>query len=158
MTKLIKSVKHYVSDRYNYVVLRVTEFEDGSKTLQVAHVVDSLTPEMMSSTSFDWIDSPETSTYWQKTVSDQESIQEHLAYYHDNNIVTGKSINDLINTRNSRDDKIATNIVSGFGDKTITVSEGFYNWLIVTAIHYTSDYEYGSEADIKVLDKMLQLN
>ena len=48
MTKLIKSVKHYVSDRYNYVVLRVTEFEDGSKTLQVAHVMDSLTPEMMS--------------------------------------------------------------------------------------------------------------
>ena len=135
MTKLIKSVKHYVSDSYNYVVHRVTEFEDGSKTLQVAHVVDSLTPEMMSSTSFDWIDSPETSTHWQKTVSDQESIKAHLAYYHDNNIVTGKSINDLINTRNSRDDKIATNIVSGFGDKTINVSEGFYNWLIETAKH-----------------------
>ena len=99
MTKLIKSVKHYVSDRYNYVVHRVTEFEYGSKTLQVAHVMDSLTPEMMSSTSFDWIDSPETSTYWQKTVSDQESIKDHLAYYHDNNIVTGTSINDLVNTR-----------------------------------------------------------
>lgn len=155
MAKLIKSVKHYVSDSYNYVVHRVTEFEDGSKTLQVAHVMDSLTPEMMSSTSFDWIDSPETSTYWQKTVSDQESIQEHLAYYHDNNIVTGKSINDLVNTRKSRDDKVATNIVSGFGDKTINVSEGFYNWLIETARHYAGDCEYGSEADIKVIDKML---
>ena len=155
MTKLIKSVKHYVSDKYNYIVHRVTEFEDGSKTLQVAHVMDSLTPEMMSSTSFDWIDSPETSTYWQKTVSDQESIQEHLAYYHDNNIVTGKSINDLVNTRESRDDKFATNIVSGFGEKTINVSEGFYNWLIETARHYAGDYEYGDEADIKVIDKML---
>lgn len=82
----------------------------------------SLTPEMMSSTSFDRIDSPETSTYWQKTVSDQESIQDHLAYYHDNNIVTGTSINDLVNNRKSRADKVATNIVSGFGDKTINVS------------------------------------
>ena len=155
MTKLIKSVKHYVSDKYNYIVHRVTEFEDGSKTLQVAHVMDSLTPEMMSSTSFDWIDSPETSTYWQKTVSDQESIQEHLAQYHDNDIVTGKTINDLAKTQESRADKVATNIVSGFGDKTINVSEGFYNWLIETAIHYAGDYEYVSEADIKVLDKML---
>ena len=155
MTKLIRSVKHYVSDKYNYVVHRVTEFEDGSKTLQVAHVMDSLTPEMMSSTSFDWIDSPETSTYWQKTVSDQESIQDHLAYYHDNNIVTGKSINDLVNTLKSRADKVATNIVSGFGDKTINVSEGFYNWLIETARYYAGDDEYGSDADIKVLDKML---
>ena len=155
MTKLIKSVKHYVSDKYNYIVYRVTEFEDGSKTLQVAHVMDSLTPEMMSSTSFDWIDSPETSTYWQKTVFDQESIQEHLAYYHDKNIATGTSINDLVNTLKSRADKVATNIVSGFGDKTINVSEGFYNWLIETAIHYTSDYEYGSDADTKVIDKML---
>ena len=158
MTKLIKSVKHYVSDRYNYVVLRVTEFEDSSKTLQVAHVVDSLTPEMMSSTSFDWIDSPETSTYWQKTVSDQESIQEHLAYYHDNDIVTGKSINDLVIALESRADKVATNIGSGFGDKTINISEGFYNWLIETARHYAGDCEYGSEADIKVIDKMLHLN
>ena len=155
MTKSIKSVKHYVSDRYNYVVLRVTEFEDGSKTLQVAHVVDSLTPEMMSSTSFDWIDSPETSTYWQKTVSDQESIQDHLAYYHDKNIATGTSINDLVNTLKSRADKVATNIVSGFGDKTINVSEGFYNWLIETARYYAGDDEYGSDADIKVIDKML---
>lgn len=155
MTKLIKSVKHYVSDRYNYVVHRITEFEDGSKTLQVAHVMDSLTPEMMSSTSFDWIDSPETSTYWQKTVSDQESIKDHLAYYHDNNIVTGTSINDLVNALESRADKVATNIVSGFGDKTINVSEGFYNWLIETAIHYTGDYEYGSDSDVKVIDKML---
>ena len=155
MTKLIKSVKHYVSDRYNYVVHRVTEFEDGSKTLQVAHVMDSLTPEMMSSTSFDWIDSPETSTYWQKTVSDQESIKDNLAYYHDNNIVTGKSINDLVNTLKSRADKVATNIVSGFGDKTINVSEGFYNWLIETAIHYAGDCECISDADIKVIDKML---
>ena len=155
MAKLIKSVKHYVSDKYNYIVHRVTEFEDGSKTLQVAHVMDSLTPEMMSSTSFDWIDSPETSTYWQKTVSDQESIQDHLAYYHDKNIVTGKSINDLINAQESRADKVATNIVSGFGDKTINVSEGFYNWLIETAIHYTCDYEYGSDTDTKVIDKML---
>ena len=155
MTKLIKSVKHYVSDKYNYIVHRVTEFEDGSKTLQVACVMDSLTPEMMSSTSFDWIDSPETSTYWQKTVSDQESIQDHLAYYHDNNIATGTSINDLVNTLKSRADKVATNIVSGFGDKTINVSEGFYNWLIETAIHYTCDYEYGSDADTKVIDKML---
>ena len=155
MAKLIKSVKHYVSDRYNYVVHRLTEFEDGSKTLQVAHVIDSLTPEMMSSTSFDWIDSPETSTYWQKTVSDQESIKDHLAYYHDNDIVTGKSINDLVNTRKSRADKVATNIVSGFGGKTINVSEGFYNWLIETARHYAGDYEYGDEADIKVIDKML---
>ena len=109
----------------------------------------------MSSTSFDWIDSPETSTYWQKTVSDQESIQEHLAYYHDNNIVTGKSINDLVNNRKSRADKFATNIVSGFGEKTINVSEGFYNWLIETARHYAGDYEYGSDADTKVIDKML---
>ena len=155
MTKLIKSVKHYVSDKYNYIVHRITEFEDGSKTLQVAHVMDSLTPEMMSSTSFDWIDSPETSTYWQTTVYDQELIRDHLAYYNDNNIVTGKSINDLVNTHNSRADKVATNIVSGFGDKTINVSEGFYNWLIETAIHYTSDYEYGSDADTKVIDKML---
>ena len=155
MTKLIKSVKHYVSDKYNYIVHRVTEFEDGSKTLQVAHVMDSLTPEMMSSTSFDWIDSPETSTYWQKAVSDQKSIQEHLADYHDNNIVTGTSINDLVNNRKSRADKVATNIVSGFGDKTINVSEGFYNWLIETAIHYAGDYEFVSEADIKVIDKML---
>ena len=155
MAKLIKSVKHYVSDKYNYIVHRVTEFEDGSKTLQVAHVMDSLTPEMMSSTSFDWIDSPETSTYWQKTVSDQESIQDHLAYYHDNNIVTGKSINDLVNTLKSRADKVATNIVSGFGDKTINVSEGFYNWLIETARYYAGDDEYGSDADIKVIDKML---
>ena len=155
MTKLIKSVKHYVSDKNNYIVHRVTEFEDGSKTLQVAHVVDSLTPEMMSSTSLDWTDSPETSTYWQKTVSDQESIQDHLAYYHDNNIVTGTSINDLVNNRKSRADKVATNIVSGFGDKTINVSEGFYNWLIETSIHYTCDYEYVSDADIKVIDKML---
>ena len=155
MTKLIKSVKHYVSDKYNYIVHRVTEFEDGSKTLQVAHVMDSLTPEMMSSTSFDWIDSPETSTYWQKTVSDQESIQDHLAYYHDNNIVTGTSINDLVNNRKSRADKVATNIVSGFGDKTINVSEGFYNWLIETARYYAGDDECGSDADIKVIDKML---
>ena len=155
MTKLIKSVKHYVSDKYNYVVHRVTEFEDGSKTLQVAHVMDSLTPEMMSSTSFDWIDSPDTSTYWQKTVSDQESIQDHLAYYHDNNIVTGKSINDLVNTLKSRADKVATNVVSGFGDKTINVSEGFHNWLIETARHYAGDCEYGNDADIKVIDKML---
>ena len=155
MTKSIKSVKHYVSDKYNYIVHRVTEFKDGSKTLQVAHVMDSLTPEMMSSTSFDWIDSPETSTYWQKTVSDQESIQEHLAYYHANNIVTGKSINDFVNTLKGRADKVATNIVSGFGDKTINVSEGFYNWLIETARHYAGDCEYGSDADIKVIDKML---
>ena len=155
MTKLIKYVKHYVSDSYDYVVHRVTEFEDGSKTLKVAHVIDSLTPEMMSPTSFDWIDSPETSTYWQKTVPDQESIQDHLAYYNDNNIVTGKSINDLVNNRKSRADKFATNIVSGFGDKTINVSEGFYNWLIETARHYAGDYEYGSESDIKVIDKML---
>ena len=155
MTKLIKSVKHYVSDKYNYVVHRVTEFENGSKALQVAHVMDSLTPEMMSSTSFDWIDSPETSTYWQTTVYDQELIRDHLAYYNDNNIVTGKSINDLVNTHKSRADKVATNIVSGFGDKTINVSEGFYNWLIETAIHYTGDYEYGSDADTKVIDKML---
>ena len=158
MAKLIKSVKHYVSDKYNYIVHRVTEFEDGSKTLQVAHVMDSLTPEMMSSTSFDWIDSPETSTYWQKTVSDQESIQEHLAYYHDNDIVTGKTINDLVKTQESRADKVATNIVSGFGDKTINVSEGFYNWLIETARYYAGDDEYGSDADIKVIDKMLHLN
>ena len=157
MTKLIKSVKHYVSDSHNYVVHRVTEFEDGSKTLQVAHVMDSLTPEMMSSTSFDWIDSPETSTYWQKTVSDQESIKYHLAYYHDNDIVTGKSINYLVNNLKSHADKVATNIVSGFGDKTITVSEGFYNWLIETAIHYAGDYEYGNDSDIKVIDKMLNI-
>ena len=155
MTKLIKSVKHYVSDRFNYVVHRVTEFEDGSKALQVAHVMDSLTPEMMSSTSFDWIDLPETTTYWQTTVYDQESIRDHLAYYHDNNIVTGESINDLVNNRKSRADKVATNIVSGFGDKTINVSEGFYNWLIETARHYAGDCEYGSDDDIKVIEKML---
>ena len=155
MAKLIKSVKHYVSDKYNYIVHRVTEFEDGSKTLQVAHVMDSLTPEMMSSTLFDWIDSPETSTYWQKTVSDQESIQEHLAYYHDNDIVTGKTINDLVKTQESRADKVATNIVSGFGDKTINISEGFYTWLIETARHYAGDCVYGIDADTKVIDKML---
>lgn len=155
MTKLIKSVKHFVTDSYSYVVHRVTEFEDGSKMLQVAHVMDSLTPEMMSSTSFDWIDSPETSTYWQEKVSYQKSIREHLAYYHDNNIATGNSINDLVNTRKSRADKVATNIVSGFGDKTINVSEGFYNWLIETARHYAGDCEYGSESDIKVIEKML---
>ena len=155
MTKLIKSVKHFVTDSYSYVVHRITEFEDGSKTLQVAHVIDSLTPEMMSSTSFDWIDSPETSTYWQRTVSDQESIQEHLAYYHDNDIATGNSINDLVNKRKLRADKVATNIVSGFGDKTITISEGFYNWLIETTRHYAGDCEYGSDADINVIDKML---
>ncbi len=157
MTKLIKSVKHYVSDRYNYVVLRVTEFEDGSKTLQVAHVVDSLTPEMMSSTSFDWIDSPETSTYWQKTVSDQESIQEHLAYYHDNDIVTGKTINDFVKTQESRSEKAITDIVSGFGDKTITVSEGYHNWLIEIARHYVIDCEHSSDADIKFINKMLHI-
>ena len=155
MTKLIKYVKHYVSESYNYVVHRVTEFEDGSKKLQVAHVMDSLTPEMMSSTSFDWIDSPETSTYWQKTVSDQESIQDHLAYYHDNNIVTGTSINDLVNNRKSRADKFATNIVSGFGDKTINVSEGFYNWLIEKTRQYAGDAEYGNDTELKIIDKML---
>lgn len=157
MTKLIKSVKHYVSDKYNYIVHRVTEFEDGSKTLQVAHVMDSLTPEMMSSNSFDWIDSPETSTYWQKTVSDQESIQDHLAYYHDKNIATGKTINDLVNTRKSRAEKAITDIVSGFGDKTITVSEGYHNWLIEIARHYMIDCEHSSESDIKVIDKMLNI-
>ena len=69
--------------------------------------------------------------------------------------MTGTSINDLVNNRKSRADKVATNIVSGFGDKTINVSEGFYNWLIETAIHYAGDYEFVSEADIKVIDKML---
>ena len=155
MTKSIKSVKHIVTESYNYIVHRITQFDDGSKMLQVAHVMDSLTPEMMRSTSFDWIDSPETSTYWQEKVSYQKSIREHLAYYYDNNIATGNSINDLVNTRKLRADKVATNIVSGFGDKTINVSEGFYNWLIETARHYAGDCEYGSDADIKVIDKML---
>lgn len=155
MTKSIKSVKHVVTESYNYIIHRITEFEDGSKMLQVAHVMDSLTPEMMNSTSFDWIDLPETSTYWQEKVSDQETIQEYIDYYHDNNIVTGKSINDFVNNRTIRDDKIATNIISEFGDKTINVSEGFYNWLIETARKYAGDWEHGDDADLKVIDKML---
>lgn len=155
MTKSIKSVKHVVTESYNYIVHRITEFDDGSKMLQVAHVMDSLTPYMMNSTSFDWIDSPETSTYWQEKVSDQEKIQEYIAYYHENNVVTGKSINDFVNNRNIHDDKIATNIISKFGDKTINVSEGFYNWLIEKTRQYAGDCEYGNDTELKIIDKML---
>ncbi len=154
MTKSIKSVDHVVTENYNYIVNRITEFTDGSKILQMAHVMDSLTPEMMNSTSFDWIDSPETSTYWQEKVSDQESIQEHIAYFHDNDIVTGKSINDFRKNRNIRDDKIATDVISKFSNKRINVSEGFYNWLIEKTRRYAGDPEYGDDADIKVIEKM----
>ena len=155
MTESIKSVKHFVTESYNYIVHRVTEFEDGSKTLQVAHVMDSLTPEMMRSTSFDWIDSPETATYWQEKISYQESIREYTAHYHGpNKELSGNSINDLINKRELRADKVATNIISEFGDKTITISEGFYNWLIET-IKYYADNEQGCTTDLKVIEKML---
>ena len=155
MTKSIKSVKHVVTESYNYIVHRITEFDDGSKMLQVAHVMDSLTPYMMNSTSFEWIDSPETSTYWQEKVSDQETIQKFIDYDHDNNVVTGKSINDFVKNRNIHDDKIATNIISEFGDKTINVSEGFYNWLIEKTRQYAGDAEYGNDTELKIIDKML---
>lgn len=152
MTKSIKSVKHIVTESYNYIVHRITESNDGSKMLQVAHVMDSLTPEMMNSTSFDWIDSPETSTYWQEKVSDQETIQHFIARYTDPTKLSGKSINDFINNRKIRDDKIATDIVSEFGDKTINVSEGFYSWLIETVRSFADD---GDDAKLNVIEKML---
>ena len=152
MTKSIKSVKHIVTESYNYIVHRITEFDDGSKMLQVAHVMDSLTPELMRSTSFDWIDSPKTSTYWQEKVSDEETIQKYIAYFNDNTIVTGTSVNDFINNRKIRDDKIATDIVSEFGDKTINVSEGFYSWLIETVRRFADD---GDDAKLNVIEKML---
>lgn len=153
---MTKSIKYFVTESYNYIVHRITQLEDGSKTLELAHVVDSLTPEMMRSTAFDWIDSPETATYWQEKISDQESIQEYVDHYQGSNKeLSGKSINDLVKNLKIRADKVSTDIVSGFGDKTINVSEGFYNWLIETARHYAGNCEYGSDADIKVIDIML---
>lgn len=158
MTKSIKSVKHIVTESYNYIVHRITDFNDGSKMLQVAHVMDSLTPEMRNSTSFDWIDSPKTSTYWQEEISDEETIQHFIASYTDPTSykdptkLSGKSINDFINNRKIRDDKIATDIVSEFGDKTINVSEGFYSWLIETVRRFADD---GDDAKLNVIEKML---
>ncbi len=158
MTKSIKSVKHIVTEGYNYIVHRITEFNDGSKMLQVAHVMDSLTPEMRNSTSFDWIDSPKTSTYWQEAISNEETIQHFIAShtdptgYKDPTKLSGTSINDFINNRKIRDDKIATDIVSEFGDKTINVSEGFYSWLIETVRRFADD---GDDAKLNVIEKML---
>lgn len=156
MTKSIKSVKHIVTKGCKYIINRITQFDDGSKQLQVATVCDRLTPQMMDSTSFDWIDSPETVTYWSDEISDEEMIQHLIAFYKGPTDVSGKSINDFINNRNIYNDKIATDIISKFGDKTINISEGFYNWLIETANEYAGDAKYGNDSKLKVVEKMLK--
>lgn len=155
MTKSIKSVKHVVTKGVKYIIHRITEFEDGSKILQMAHVSDSLTPEMMQSTSFDWIDSPETVTYWDEVSSDEETIQHIITFYKGQDNLSGKSINDFVNNKNIHDDKIATDIISEFNDKTINVSEGFYNWLIETTRQYAGNGKYGDDAKLTVIEKML---
>lgn len=111
MTKAIKSVEYVVTKGKKYIINRITEFEDGSKLLRIALVCDRLTPEMMTSTSFEWIDSPETVTYWDEEISDEETIQHIIEFYKGPNKLSGKSINDFRNNHNILKDKIATDII-----------------------------------------------